>query len=187
MKTTLDLPDELMREVKIRAIHEHKKLKDTIVDLLRKGMAASHPGRRKSQAREAASRKRQSRGVATNCDSAVILVDANIIAPLYARSARTQAVAELFARDGIWRAEPLALIELSNVLISFEQARYITAARARDCLNRAPAFLQPHLFRVSHQAALDAALHYRVTAYDGRFLAVAQQRYRLVTEDAKWR
>ena len=41
MKTTLDLPDELMREVKIRAIHERKKLKDTIADLLRKGIAAS--------------------------------------------------------------------------------------------------------------------------------------------------
>jgi hypothetical protein len=40
MKTTLELPDELMREVKIRAIHEHKKLKDAIADLIRKGMAA---------------------------------------------------------------------------------------------------------------------------------------------------
>jgi len=40
MKTTLDLPDELMREVKIRAVHEQKKLKDTIAELLRKGIAA---------------------------------------------------------------------------------------------------------------------------------------------------
>jgi plasmid stability protein len=42
MKTTLDLPDELMREVKIRAVHEHKKLKDTIAELLRKGIAADN-------------------------------------------------------------------------------------------------------------------------------------------------
>jgi hypothetical protein len=40
MKTTLDLPDDLMRAVKIRAVHERKKLKDTIAELLRKGMAA---------------------------------------------------------------------------------------------------------------------------------------------------
>jgi hypothetical protein len=40
MKTTLDLPDELMREVKIRAIHEQKKLKDAIAEFIRKGMAA---------------------------------------------------------------------------------------------------------------------------------------------------
>jgi hypothetical protein len=40
MKTTLELPDELMREVKIRAIHERKKLKDAIAEFIRKGMAA---------------------------------------------------------------------------------------------------------------------------------------------------
>ena len=47
MKTTLELPDELMREVKIRAVHEHKKLKDIIAELLRKGIAASMPSRTK--------------------------------------------------------------------------------------------------------------------------------------------
>jgi hypothetical protein len=40
VKTTLDLPDYLMRAVKIRAVHEHMKLKDTIAELIRKGMAA---------------------------------------------------------------------------------------------------------------------------------------------------
>ncbi len=118
----------------------------------------------------------------------MVLVDTNVIAPLYVRSARTEAVEELFARDAVWRTEPLALIELSNVLITYERSRYITAATARDCLNRAAAFLQPHLFRVSHQAALEAALDYRVTAYDARFLALADQLgIRLITEDARLR
>ena len=118
----------------------------------------------------------------------MVLVDTNVIAPLYVRSARTEAVEELFARDAVWRTEPLALIELSNVLITYEQSRYITAATARDCLNRAAAFLQPQLFRVSHQAALEAALDYRVTAYDARFLALADQLgIRLITEDARLR
>jgi predicted nucleic acid-binding protein len=118
----------------------------------------------------------------------MLVIDTNIIAPLYVRSARTDAVTKLFAQDSIWRTEPLALIELSNVLITYEQARYISAATARDCLDRAAAFLQPNLFRVSHQAALDAALRYGTTAYDARFLALAQQlNSRLVTEDAKLR
>jgi len=118
----------------------------------------------------------------------MVLVDTNVIAPLYVRSARTEAVEELFARDAVWRTEPLALIELSNMLITYERSRYITAATARDCLNRAAAFLQPHLFRVSHQAALEAALDYRVTAYDARFLALADQLgIRLITEDARLR
>lgn len=43
MKTTLDLPDELMRTVKIRAVRENRKLKDMIADLLRRGLA-QEPG-----------------------------------------------------------------------------------------------------------------------------------------------
>src|SRR5207247_4365227 len=118
----------------------------------------------------------------------MVIVDTNIIAPLYVRSARTEAVAELFARDAVWRTEPLALIELSNVLVSYERGPYITAPGARACLRRAAAFLQPHFFRVSHEAALGTALRYRVTAYDARFLAAAQQLgRRLVTEDARLR
>src|SRR5437762_12954979 len=118
----------------------------------------------------------------------MLLVDTNIIAPLYVRSARSQPVAKLFARDAVWRTEPLALIELSNVLIAYERARYITAATARDCLNRAAAFLQPHLFRVSDPAALDAALRYGTTAYDPRFLELARgPGTRLVTEGVKLR
>ncbi len=39
MKTTLDLPDDLMREVKIRAVMENRKLKDAVADLLRRGLS----------------------------------------------------------------------------------------------------------------------------------------------------
>jgi len=39
MKTTLDLPDDLVRAVKLRAIEENRKLKDTVADLLRRGLA----------------------------------------------------------------------------------------------------------------------------------------------------
>ena len=39
MKTTLDLPDELMRAVKIRAVNENRKLKDALADLLRTGLS----------------------------------------------------------------------------------------------------------------------------------------------------
>jgi hypothetical protein len=35
MKTTLELPDALIREIKLRAVREGRKLKDVIADLLR--------------------------------------------------------------------------------------------------------------------------------------------------------
>ncbi len=40
-KTTLELPDELMRRVKLRAVHRAQKLKDTIAQLLEIGMSAA--------------------------------------------------------------------------------------------------------------------------------------------------
>jgi hypothetical protein len=39
MRTTLDLPDDLMRDIKIRAVRENRKLKDAIADLLRRGLS----------------------------------------------------------------------------------------------------------------------------------------------------
>jgi len=39
MKTTVDLPAELVRAIKIRAIEENRKLKEMIAELLRRGLA----------------------------------------------------------------------------------------------------------------------------------------------------
>ena len=44
MKTTLDLPDDLMREIKVRAAREDRKLKDLIAELLRLGLAEERNG-----------------------------------------------------------------------------------------------------------------------------------------------
>lgn len=41
MKTTLDLPDELMRAVKVRAAEDNLKLREIVTNLLRLGLAAS--------------------------------------------------------------------------------------------------------------------------------------------------
>jgi hypothetical protein len=41
MKTTIDLPPELVKELKLRAVHEGKKLKDLAADLLRQGLRST--------------------------------------------------------------------------------------------------------------------------------------------------
>jgi plasmid stability protein len=40
MKATFDLPDDLFRKLKLRAIHEGRKLKDSVADVLRAGLSA---------------------------------------------------------------------------------------------------------------------------------------------------
>ncbi len=43
MKTTLELPDDLMRRVKTRAVQRNQRLKDAVAQLLEAGIAAE-PG-----------------------------------------------------------------------------------------------------------------------------------------------
>lgn len=39
MKTTVELPDELMRSVKIQAARENRKLKDLLAEVIARGLA----------------------------------------------------------------------------------------------------------------------------------------------------
>jgi hypothetical protein len=41
MKTTLDLPDELMREMKLRAVIQGRTLRDLVADFLKQGLGLS--------------------------------------------------------------------------------------------------------------------------------------------------
>ena len=50
MKTTLDLPDELARRIKMRAVARNQKLKDTIAQLLELGLANAPEQDRRTRA-----------------------------------------------------------------------------------------------------------------------------------------
>jgi hypothetical protein len=53
MKTTIELPDDLVTEVKIEAARQHKKLKELVPDLMRAGLRANRaPGSAKRQESE---------------------------------------------------------------------------------------------------------------------------------------
>lgn len=41
MKTTVDLPDALVRELKVKAAREDRSLKDVMTELLRRGLATA--------------------------------------------------------------------------------------------------------------------------------------------------
>jgi hypothetical protein len=42
MKMTLELPDALVKQIKLRAVRRDQKLKDAIAELLRKGLNVAH-------------------------------------------------------------------------------------------------------------------------------------------------
>lgn len=44
-KTTIELPEDLMQEIKLRAVRERKKLKDKVADMLRFSIEHEPPPR----------------------------------------------------------------------------------------------------------------------------------------------
>jgi plasmid stability protein len=51
VKTTLDLPDELMRAIKVRAAQQDRKIKDLVAELLRRGLSQAELGPATSRTR----------------------------------------------------------------------------------------------------------------------------------------
>ena len=51
MKTTLEIPDDLFRDLKLRAVHENKKLKEVVADVINAGLNRLSLERRSSALR----------------------------------------------------------------------------------------------------------------------------------------
>ena len=118
----------------------------------------------------------------------MVAVDTNIVVALFIRGRFSDDALKLQRKDSVWRTEPFTLAEFSNVLATYQRGRYLSQAAALERLQLAEEFLSPNYVRVSNQSALELALQYRVSAYDARLLAVADQLgLRLITEDIQLR
>lgn len=116
------------------------------------------------------------------------LVDTNILAFLLLEGPLTLGARRLLSKDNDWRSESFVLIELANVLTTAMRVRGLALRRAEAVLFAAQHLIEPGLYAVAHADALTLASRYSITAYDARFLVVAQDLgTRLVTEDNRLR
>jgi predicted nucleic acid-binding protein len=118
----------------------------------------------------------------------MFLVDTNIVAYLLIDGDFTEATRHLRKSDPDWRSEAFLMIEFTNVLTASIASQRMTLQLAEDFLSKANALLEGKLTHIAHESALQMAVRFRVSVYDARFLALAEQLgRRLVTEDAKLR
>ncbi len=118
----------------------------------------------------------------------MILVDTNIVAYLLMEGDFTEAAQTLQRKDADWRSEAFIMVEFTNVLAASIASRRMTSLLAEDFLSKATALFEGKLAPVPHAAALAIAVRFGVSAYDARFLALADQLgSRLVTQDARLR
>ena len=118
----------------------------------------------------------------------MLIVDTNVVAYLLIEGDYTAAARSLHRRDDDWRSEAFIMVEFTNVLTASIVARRMNLVLAEQFLADATSLLHGKLTSIPHDSVLSLAVQYRVTAYDARFLALAQQLDTpLVTEDAKLR
>lgn len=118
----------------------------------------------------------------------MLLVDTNVAAYFLIDGDHSAATQELHRRDPDWRSEAFLLVEFTNVLASSIARRRMTLPLARAFLAKVNSLFEGKLTRVAHASVLATAVQYRVSAYDARFLNLAEQLgRRLVTEDARLR
>jgi predicted nucleic acid-binding protein len=118
----------------------------------------------------------------------MLLVDTNVVAYLLIHGDQTKAAQELRSLDPDWRSEGFLLVEFTNILASSIAAKRMTLPLAENILAKATNLFDGKLARIPSSPVLAIAARYRVSAYDGRFLALADQLgQRLVTEDRRLR
>ncbi len=118
----------------------------------------------------------------------MLIIDTNVIAYLLIEGDYTADARLLHRRDDDWRSEAFIMVEFTNVLTASIATRRMDLVLAQKFLADATSILQGKLASIPHDSMLSLAVQYRVTAYDARFLALADKlRSRLVTEDARLR
>lgn len=117
----------------------------------------------------------------------MVVIDTNVLAYLLIEGDRTRDAQVLFARDPEWKSEAFILIEFSNILATYLHSGSLTRTQAQTLLTEAEKRVF-QLVNLPHSSGLRLAEHYGVSAYDARFLGVAQiLGKRLITEDGRLR
>jgi predicted nucleic acid-binding protein len=118
----------------------------------------------------------------------MFLVDTNVVAYLLIEGDHTQAAQQLRRRDPDWRSEAFLLVEFTNILASSVATKRMSLGLAEDFLGKAVALFDGKLRSMPPASVLAAAVRHGVSAYDARFLALAEAiGLPIVTEDKKLR
>jgi len=119
----------------------------------------------------------------------MLLVDTNLMVPLFVPSQISGKCIDLFRRDGDWHLPDWWLIEFANVMRTLHRADRIDDTEAEKALAAATRLFPPeNTHPVDLVATLRLACERNISAYDARFIALARSfRLKLVTEDTRLR
>ena len=116
----------------------------------------------------------------------MIVVDTNVLVYLLVPGEHTEQAERVFHRDPMWAAPLLWRSEFRNVLAVYMRRRLLSLDQALQLTDNAEILMQGRECEVSSALVLSLVAGTRCSAYDGEFVALADDlRLPLVTSDAR--
>jgi predicted nucleic acid-binding protein len=116
----------------------------------------------------------------------VIVVDTNVLVYLLLPGEHTEQAERILRRDPVWAAPLLWRSEFRNVLAVYMRQGRLSLDQALQLMDNAELLLQGREYTVSSVRVLSLVAGTRCSAYDGEFVALAQDLgLSLVTSDAR--
>jgi predicted nucleic acid-binding protein len=116
----------------------------------------------------------------------VIVVDTNVLVYLHLPGEHTEHAERVLRRDPVWAAPLLWRSEFRNVLAVYMRQGRLSLDHALRLVDNAESLLQGREYTVSSVRVLSLVAGTRCSAYDGEFVALAQDLgLSLVTSDAR--
>jgi predicted nucleic acid-binding protein len=114
----------------------------------------------------------------------MIVVDSNIVAARNLTSSLTSEAKQVEEKDPIWIVPVLWRYEFQNILASAIKGKQIKPEQALNVWERVSNILIENEYEPSVSKVVDLVAQYKITAYDGQFIAVAlEMEIQCVTED----
>ena len=105
----------------------------------------------------------------------MIVVDSNIIAVRSLTSSLTPMAERLEQKDPVWIVPFLWRYEFQNILATAIKAKQISLERAGEVWERVCRILVDNESEPSPLKVLDLVARFKITAYDGQFIALAME------------
>ena len=116
----------------------------------------------------------------------MIVVDTNVLVYLLLPGEHTEQAERVLRRDPVWAAPLLWRSEFRNVLAIYMRQGRLSLDQALQLMDNAEILLQGREYTVSSVRVLSLVAGTRCSAYDGEFVALAQDLgLSLVTSDAR--
>jgi predicted nucleic acid-binding protein len=105
----------------------------------------------------------------------MIVADSNLIAYLLIPGDKSAICDEVFLKDPDWAVPLICRSEIRNILTLYMRHQQMTLNQALDTMDKADRLWRDREYSVPSKDVLELTHSHKISAYDGEFIALAQE------------